>query len=61
MGSISRDSTFNFYFASICTKEETRTGNTMEFTPEVEDEVIRETVSHKLYRSLFNPSNKVRI
>ena len=30
-----------------------------EFTPEVEDKEIREEISHKLYRTLVNPSNKV--
>ena len=30
----------------------------MYFTPDVEDEVIREAFSHKLYIPLFNPSNK---
>ena len=48
MGSISRYYTFNFAFASICKKVEPRTGKPKGFTPEVEDEVIRETVSHKL-------------
>ena len=32
----------------------------MDFTPEAEDEVIREAVSHKLDRTIFNPPNKVR-
>ena len=45
MVSISRDYTSNLDFASICTKEETITGETMDFTPEDEDKVIRETVS----------------
>ena len=40
----SRDSTFNFAFASIDTKEEPRTGNKIYFTPEYKDEVIKETV-----------------
>ena len=31
----------------------------MDFTQEVEDEVIREAVSQKLYKPLVNPSNKV--
>ena len=31
----------------------------MDFNPEAEYEVIRESVSHKLYTSLINPSNKV--
>ena len=59
MGSISRDYTSNFSFASIYTKEEPITGNPMDFNPEAEDEVIREAVSHKLDRFLVNPSNKV--
>ena len=29
------------------------------FTPEAEDEVLRDAVSHKLYLPLVNPSNKV--
>ena len=35
------------------------TGKTMDFTLDVEYEVIREAVSHKLDRHLINPSNKV--
>ena len=35
------------------------TGKPMDFTPEVEYEVIREAVSHKLDRHIINPSNKV--
>ena len=31
----------------------------MDFTPEAEDEVIREAVSHKLDRPIVYPSNKV--
>ena len=31
----------------------------MGFTPEAENEVIREAVSHKLHIPLVNPSNKV--
>ena len=31
----------------------------MDFTQEVEDEVISEAVSHKLDRNLINPSNEV--
>ena len=58
MGSISRHSTFNFAFASICKKEEPRTGDPMDFIPEAY-EVIRDTVSYKLDRPLVNPSNKV--
>ena len=57
--SISRDSTFNFHFESISTKEEPITGKPIDFTPEAYDEVIREAVSHKLYRPLVNTSNKV--
>ena len=59
MVSISIDSTFNFDFASIFTKEGPRTSKTINFKPEAEDEVIRESVSHKLDRHLVNPSNKV--
>ena len=54
MGSISRYSTFNFALSYICTNEEPRTGKKMDFTPEDEDEVIREEVSHKLDRPLVN-------
>ena len=35
LGSISRYYTLNFDFASICTKEESRTGKRVDFTPEV--------------------------
>ena len=59
MGSISRDSTFDFAFSYICTKEDPRIGNKMDFTPEDDNEVIREAVSKKLYIPLFNPSKKV--
>ena len=59
MVSISRNSTFNSAFDSICTREYPRTGKTMGFAPEVGYEVIREVVSYKLYRPLVNPSNKV--
>ena len=48
---------YNFSFASICTIEYPRTGKSMNFTPEVEDEVIMYAVSHKLDRPLVNPSN----
>ena len=41
MGSISRDATFKVYFDSIRTTEYPITGKPMDFTPEVEDEVIR--------------------
>ena len=59
MGSISIDSLFKFYFASICTRKEQRTVRLMGFTPESEDEFIRETVPHKLDTPLLNPKNKV--
>ena len=59
MGSISRDYTSNFSFASIYTKEDTRTGKTMVFTSEAEDEVIWKAVSYKLDITLVNTSNKV--
>ena len=51
--------TFNFYFSSICTKEEPSTGNPMNFTPEDENEFIKEAVSQKLNIPLVNPSHKV--
>ena len=41
VGIVSRYSTFNFAFAYIFTMEDPRTGNPMDFTPAVEDEVIR--------------------
>ena len=59
MVSISGYSTFNFAFESICTKEEPITGKPVYLTPEAEDEVIREVVSHKLDRPLVNPSKKI--
>ena len=55
MRSISRYSTFELYFPSICKKEDPRTGMPMDFTPESEDEVIMESVSNKLDRPLVNP------
>ena len=55
MGSISKYSSFNFALASICTRDEPKTGKPMYFTPEVEDEVIREAVSHKLDKPIVNP------
>ena len=55
MGSISIDSTFNFAFAYIFKKEDPRTGKPVDFTPEEEDEVIRDPVSHKLDRPIINP------
>ena len=61
LGSISIYSTFNFYFVSICPREEMRTFKTVDFAPEAEDEVIRESVSHKLDRPLVIPSKKVLI
>ena len=54
MESISRDSTFKFSFASICKKENIITGTPMDFTPDDEDEVIMEAVSHKLNIPLVN-------
>ena len=54
MGSISRDSTFTFAFAYICTNEYPRTGNLMDFTPESDNEVIRYSVSHNLDIPLAN-------
>ena len=58
VGSISRDYIFNFSFVSLCTREDPRTDKPMDFTPEVEIEVIREAVSQKLDRPLVHPSNK---
>ena len=55
VGSISIYSTFNPDFSSICTREEPRTGKPKYFTPEDEDEVIREAVSQKLDIPLVNP------
>ena len=54
MGSISIYSIFNFVFASIYTKEDPSTYNTIYFTPKAENEVIREAVSHKLDRPQVN-------
>ena len=45
VGSISIDSTFNFAFESIYTREDLIIGKPIYFTPEVEDEVIRDAVS----------------
>ena len=59
VGSISRYSTSNFLFTSICTKEKPITGKKMDFTLEADDEVIRESVSHKFDRLPINSSNKV--
>ena len=59
VGSISRYSTFNFAFASICTKKDPRKHKPMDFIPENKDEVIRESASHKLYRTLANPLIRV--
>ena len=56
--SISINSVFNFYFSSVCTREYTRTGKSMDFTPQADDGVIREAVSHKLYRSEVNTSKQ---
>ena len=58
MGSFSIYFTFNFAFESICTREDERTGNPINFIPEAEDEVIREAISHKLDRPLVNPLNR---
>ena len=44
VGKISKNSTFNFVFESICTNKEPSTGKPMYFTPVYEDEVISETV-----------------
>ena len=58
MGSIWGNYTFNFTFASVCAREKPRTGKPMDFTPEVEYEVIREAASKQLDRPLVNPWNK---
>ena len=55
------DFTSNFAIASICAKEDPRTFKQIDFTPEAEDEVIRDSVSHKLDRPRLNPINKVWI
>ena len=57
--SISRDFKFKILLLLICEREEPRTGNPMDFTPEEEDKVTREAVSHKLEKPLVNISNKV--
>ena len=59
MVSIPIDYTSKFLFASICTREDTRIGTIIDFTPEAEDKFISEAVSQKLDRPLVNPSNKV--
>ena len=51
--------TLNFDFASICKKEDPRTVKLIDLTPESEDEVIREEVSHKLDIPLVNPLKSV--
>ena len=61
MVSIKIYSTFYFAFVSIFTRKYPRSVKTVNFTPDVKDEVIREAVSQKLYISLINPSNKVCI
>ena len=43
----------------MCTRENTRIDNPMYFTKEAEGEVITESVSQKLDRTLINPSKKV--
>ena len=58
MVSISIYSTSNFNFSYISIREETISGKPMDFTPEVEDEVIRNLLSQKLDKTLVNPSNK---
>ena len=58
VGSISRDSTFKFPLSSIWIMEKPRTDKIMDFTPEVEDEVIRDALLHKLDKPLVNPSKK---
>ena len=50
---------FNFVFASIKTQEDPRTVNTLDFIPEVESEVIKDSALHMLERSLVYTSNKV--
>ena len=59
MGSFSIYYTFIVSFASIFTREEAIPGKTIYFTPEVKDEVIRDSVSQKLDRHIFNPSNQL--
>ena len=39
--------------------EEPRNGKKMDLVTDVEDEVLREELSHKLYIPLFHTSNKV--
>ena len=58
MGPISRYSTFNFALAYINTREDSITGKTIYFTPDGEDEVIRDAISQKIDRSLANSSSK---
>ena len=53
------DAPVTFGFASICTRQDPRTFKSLGFTPEVEDEVIRDAVLHRLDIPLVNPSNKV--
>ena len=55
VGSISGDYTFKFSIDFICTREYLITVNTMKISTEVEYEVIRETVLHKLDIPLVNP------
>ena len=56
---ISRYSTFIFYFACICTREEPRKGKQTDFPPEDKYEVIRKSVSNQLDINMVNPSHKV--
>ena len=55
VGSMAIDNMFYFTFFSIWTREETIIGKAIDFTPEVEDEVIRGAVSHKLDTLLVKP------
>ena len=57
MGSISRDFTFNFSFASIHTRDDPITCRPINFTPDIEYEVIMEALSNKSDKPLFNISN----
>ena len=48
-----------FEFTYKITQEDPTTGNPMDLTPEVEIEVIRDTISHKLVIHLVYQYNKV--
>ena len=54
MESISRYSIFNLDFASMIKKEGSIILKHIDFNPEVENEVIRDSFSQTLDRSLFN-------